>query len=150
MWRCDYRTHVLTISYIDLVIFAHVAQARVGEENFQYLCILPASIINKVRENTVHFKRDTVTKGDSLKQESSANEKEISMKIFVLLTSAGPRPRHRPAVLSKSAGAGAGLGVSTLCHSYYRIGYAMLLLCFLCPVYDTCMIFIIHGMLRAL
>jgi hypothetical protein len=26
-WRCDYRTHVLTISYIDLVIFAHVAQA---------------------------------------------------------------------------------------------------------------------------
>ena len=36
MWRCDYRTHVLTISYIDLVIFAHVAQARVGEENFHY------------------------------------------------------------------------------------------------------------------
>jgi hypothetical protein len=28
----------MTISYIDLVIFAHVAQAqaRVGEENFQY------------------------------------------------------------------------------------------------------------------
>jgi hypothetical protein len=36
--RLQYRTHVLTISYIDLVIFAHVAQARVGEENFQYIC----------------------------------------------------------------------------------------------------------------
>ena len=39
MWRCDYRTHVLTISYINinirrLSIFAHVAQARVGEANF--------------------------------------------------------------------------------------------------------------------
>ena len=42
MWRCDYRTHVLMISYIDLVIFAHVnvAQARVGEENFQYSILL--------------------------------------------------------------------------------------------------------------
>ena len=36
-WRCDYRTPVLTISYIDLVIFAHVAQARVGEENSHYV-----------------------------------------------------------------------------------------------------------------
>ena len=36
-WRLlDYRTPVLTISYIDLVIFAYVAQARVGEDNFQY------------------------------------------------------------------------------------------------------------------
>ena len=46
MWRCDYRTHVLTISYIVLVIFAHVAQARVGEENFQYTVWFPMYVSN--------------------------------------------------------------------------------------------------------
>ena len=40
----QYRTHVLTISYIDLVIFAHVAQARVGEENFQYTVLYPYAV----------------------------------------------------------------------------------------------------------
>ena len=30
------KAHVLMAGYTDLVIFAHVAQARVGEENFQY------------------------------------------------------------------------------------------------------------------
>ena len=54
-------TNVLTISYMDLVIFAHVAQARVGEENFQYASKYHNELLDELNHNELYNGCHTVS-----------------------------------------------------------------------------------------